>query len=201
MGVLPSQNLPVKSHPNKIPQERRSIIRHSQPSLANYSKSFAQQPTSLNDISQQFSQMKLSKWRIFVANDFVHFTYYSNIDHHHIADVSLLIKDNSVDSSGLDFSTSFHGRCAAEITKQLSFENFSLCEMLEFLKQQLICKGYTSVPNQSQWICLNGCISYPCNDRSSKFVCIYICTPNFKLFHLATVISVFNSLLNILNFL
>ena len=136
LGVLPSQNLPVKSHPSKIPQEQRSIIRYSQPSLANYSKSFAQQPTSINDISQQFSQMKLTKWQIFVANDFVRFTYSSNIDHHHVADVSLLIKDNSVDSSGLDFSTSFHGRFAAEITKQLSFENFSLYEMLDFLKQQ-----------------------------------------------------------------
>ena len=93
--------------------------------------------------------MKLSKWRIFVANDFVHFTYYSDIGHHHVADVSLLIKDNSVYSSGFDFSTSFHGRCAAEIIKQLSFENFSLYEMLDFLKQQLICKGYANVPDQS----------------------------------------------------
>ena len=94
--------------------------------------------------------MELSKWRIFVANDFVHFTYYCNIDHHHVADVSLLIKDNLGDSSGLDFSTSFHGRCAAEITNQLSFKNFSLYEMLHFLKQQSICKGYGSVPDKSQ---------------------------------------------------
>ena len=79
--------------------------------------------------------MKLSKWQIFFANDFVDFTYYTNIDHHHVAGASLLIKDNSGDSSGLDFSTSFYGRCAAEISNQLSFENFSLYEMLHFLKQ------------------------------------------------------------------
>ena len=200
MGVLPSQNLPKKSHPSKILQKQRSIIRHPQPSLANCSNYLAQQPTSINDISQQFSQMKLSKWQIFFANDFVDFTYYTNIDHHHVAGTSLLIKDNSGDSSGLDFSTSFHGRCAAEISNQLSFKNFSLYEMLHFLKQQSICKGYASVPDQSQWICLNGCISYPCNDRSTRFVSIYICIPNIKLVHLATVFSVFNSLLNAFNF-
>ena len=191
--------MPVKSHPSKIPQERRSIFRHPQPSLANCSNCFAQQP-SINDISRQFFQMKLSKWRIFVANDFVHFTYYSNIGHHHAADVSLLIKDNSGDSFGLNFSTSFHGSCAAENTNQLSFKNFSLYEMLNCLNQQSICKGYGSVPDQSQWICLNGFISYPCNDRSLRFFSIFICNPNVKLVYLATVISVFNSLLNAFNF-
>ena len=70
----------------------------------------------------------MTNWRVYSESNFVHFTYYENLDMHGIASPSLLISE--YDDGEVSFSVAKNGLFCQKLLNHIIVENWNLEEIL-----------------------------------------------------------------------
>ena len=151
--------MPVKSHPPTVKKRRNPVTEIYQHNVIDASMtddvSLPESPPkslklSLNNVLAEFKSLDKTNWRVYSESNFVHFTYYENLDMHGIASASLLISEN--DDGEVSFSVAKNGLFCQELLNHINVENWNLEEILNLLLKFRSCIGNDVVIKKDGWL-------------------------------------------------
>ena len=133
--------MPVKSHPSTVKKRKNPVTQIYQRNVIDASMTddvcLPESPPrslklSLNNVLAEFKSLDKTNWRIYLESNFVHFTYYENLDMHGIASASLPISEHN--DGEVSFSVAKNELFCQELLNHISVENWNLEEILNLLK-------------------------------------------------------------------